>query len=317
MMDKGVAHTVTATSPKGFAPGHCVLALIWALILSAVAPGSAEDAVASADTVTILELQDGTKVRAASIEEKGDTVRVTTDLGVRMEIPVTAIVTRRLMTPDRAGRHVRAGYDPTHSRLLLAPTGRPMARGRGYISDHFFFFPALAYGVTDHFSMLGGMTVFPGVGITEQVRYLAPRYARQLTRRTSISTGSLIGSFGSGGDGGTAGIGFVMATHGDVDQSITLGLGLGWAKGHNDPVGFMNGPIIGFGFNRRLQDHLSLVSESWLVTGEGVELGQQPFGVALRFFSGALSVDLGALLIGELLQEGFPIPWLSFAYHFD
>ncbi|MBT3341990.1 MAG: hypothetical protein HN712_16400 [Gemmatimonadetes bacterium] len=288
-----------------------VLFCIW------MSPATADESTATevAD-VTILELQDGSTVNAASIEDQGDTVIVITDLGVRMQIPVTAIVDRRLVKPDRAGRLVRAGYDPTHSRLLLAPTGRPLARGRGYISDHFFFFPAVAYGVTNHFSMLGGMSAFPGVGLSEQVRYIAPRYARHLTKRTSISAGSLIGSFGSGGDGGTAGVGFLMATHGDVDQSITLGLGLGWAKGHDDPARFLDGPIIGFGFQRRLKDHLAVVSESWLITGEGVDLGQQPFGVALRFFSGALSVDLGALLIGELLQEGFPIPWLSFAYHF-
>jgi hypothetical protein len=29
-----------------------------------------------------------------------------------------------------------------------------------------------------------------------------------------------------------------------------------------------------------------------------------------------MSADLGVILIGELIDEGFPIPWLSVTYHF-
>lgn len=271
---------------------------------------------ASESEVIVLELQDGSVVTAQSIQTRGDTVIVVTELGVRMAIPQVAILNQRLLAPDRAGRRARAGFDPTYSRLMLAPTGRPLEEGHGYVSDHFFFFPAVAYGITDRFSMLGGMSVFPGVGLSEQIRYIAPRYARHLTHDTSISVGSLIGNAGSDDDGGIAGVGFIMATRGDVDQSITLGLGFGWARAHSGEVRSLDGPIIGLGFHHRLGDRLALVSESWLITGEGVELGQQPFALALRFFSGALSVDLGAILIGDLLSEGFPIPWLSFAYHF-
>ncbi len=56
--------------------------------------------------------------------------------------------------------------------------------------------------------------------------------------------------------------------------------------------------------------------KSWLITGEGVEFGQQPFGLALRFFSDRLAVDLGVILVGNALSSGFPIPWFSFAFHF-
>ena len=60
----------------------------------------------------------------------------------------------------------------------------------------------------------------------------------------------------------------------------------------------------------------SLVSENWFITGEDFSLSEQPFGIALRFFGQNLAVDLGAIIIGEIIKEGFPIPWLSFVYHF-
>jgi hypothetical protein len=41
-----------------------------------------------------------------------------------------------------------------------------------------------------------------------------------------------------------------------------------------------------------------------------------PFSIALRLFGERLSADFGFILIGEVLQEGFPIPWLSIGYAF-
>ncbi len=87
---------------------------------------------------------------------------------------------------------------------------------------------------------------------------------------------------------------------------MTLGLGIGWAKADQDPTRFLDGPIIGIGFHERLGKHTALVSESWIITGEGVEFGQQPFGLALRFFSDRLAVDLGVILDGNALSRGFP-----------
>jgi len=61
---------------------------------------------------------------------------------------------------------------------------------------------------------------------------------------------------------------------------------------------------------------MALVSENWFITGEDWGLGQQPFGIAIRFFGDRVAADVGLILIGEVLEEGFPIPWLSFVYNF-
>jgi hypothetical protein len=45
-----------------------------------------------------------------------------------------------------------AGDDPNYSRLLFAPTGRPLKKGDGYFSDYEVLFPGLAVGLTDHVS---------------------------------------------------------------------------------------------------------------------------------------------------------------------
>src|SRR3970040_849893 len=47
-------------------------------------------------------------------------------------------------------------------------------------------------------------------------------------------------------------------------------------------------------------------SVSRLRTGEDFRLSEQPLGVALRFFRERLSVDVGFVLVAEVLDEGFP-----------
>ncbi|MCK4639836.1 MAG: hypothetical protein KAU06_00725 [Candidatus Marinimicrobia bacterium] len=44
--------------------------------------------------------------------------------------------------------------------------------------------------------------------------------------------------------------------------------------------------------------------------------GIQPFSVAPRFFGEHIAVDVGSIIMFEILEEGFPIYWLSFVYNF-
>jgi hypothetical protein len=67
------------------------------------------------------------------------------------------------------------GLDPNYSRLLFSPTGRPLRKGDGYFSDYELVFPGVAVGVTDHLSIAGGVSIVPGLRLSEQVAYVSPR----------------------------------------------------------------------------------------------------------------------------------------------
>jgi hypothetical protein len=211
--------------------------------------------------------------------------------------------------PPAAGRR-RA--DPNYSRLMFAPTGRPLRQGDGYFSDYELVFPGFAAGVTDNLSLAGGVSMIPGLGLTEQLAYFSPKIGFQLSESAAVSVGALIAGTGVDDSIDAVGIGFVVGTFGKPDASLTLGLGaareLGSEFARTEPIVMIGGEV-------RLSDSVALVSENWLMVGDASP-SEWPFGLALRFFGERLSADVGMVLMGEVLAEGLPIPWVSVSYHF-
>jgi hypothetical protein len=204
--------------------------------------------------------------------------------------------------------------DPNRSRLLLAPTAWPMPKGQGYFSNHELLFPGFGYAFTDNVSVAGGVSTIPGLGLGEQLAYVSPKVAFQLSDGAAVSLGGLVaGVPGSDDDLGTLGVGYAIGTFGTRDRSLSLGVGvmreLGDRWAQTEPIVMVGGQV-------RVADSVALVSENWMVLDGDVRWDEQPFGLAVRLFNERLSADVGVILIGEVLEGGYPIPWASVTYHF-
>jgi hypothetical protein len=263
------------------------------------------------ERVVIVELKDGTRLVGRVVADEPERLRVQTLEGLELEVPRSAVVSIRA---DGEARPARS--DPNYSRLMFAPTGRPLRKGDGYFSDYELLFPGVAYGVTDNLSLAAGVSAIPGLGLGEQLLYVSPKLGFRLSDRAALSAGALVA--GSGADEGwSAGIVFAVGTFGSEDKSVSVGVGVGRELGHHDGRtrhGDRTRPILMLGGEVPLARSVSLVSENWLV--RDVPLKEQPFGLALRFHGRRLSADVGVILVGEVLEEGFPLPWVSVSYHF-
>lgn len=217
--------------------------------------------------------------------------------------------------------------DPNDTRLMFAPTGRPLRRGDGYFSDHYVVFPGFAYGLTDKVSLSGGLSIVPGLSLKVQVFYVSPTVGWRLSKKAAFSVGGLYATSTEAGESGA--LLFGVAALGSSDRSWSVGLGLAATRdeeffydvnenymGSKHRWTFRDAPILMVGGTFRIGKRLSLVTESWLFPGPDFRLSEQPLGVAVRFFGERLSVDVGFVLVADVLDEGFPIPWLSFSYHF-
>lgn len=306
------------------------IAGVFVLLAAFLGRGSSVAYDTSGDPIVVV-LQDGSRLVGTVVDEDEETVTFRTTSGLELKL-VRADITSREPAPGVAasagpdlGKPALA--DPNDTRLLFAPTGRPLRKGDGYFSDHYVIFPGMAYGLTDHLSLSGGVSIIPSLGFHEQLFYVSSSVGWRFREKAAFSLGGL---YATGTEANEAGaLLFGVASFGPSDRSLSLGLGLATTRNEEyyyDDRGnylrtdsrwsFRDAPVIMVGGTFRVGKRLSLVTESWLFPGEGFELSQQPFGLGLRFFGERLSVDVGVVLVAEVLDEGFPIPWLSFSYHF-
>lgn len=278
----------------------------------------------SAEIVTI-RMTDGSSIRARIIDADDSRLRIVTAGGVAMELPRASV---EALVPVARGEFEPRPSDSNYTRLLFSPTGRPLGKGEGYFSDHYVVFPGVAYGLTDNVSVGGGLSVVPGLGFTDQLYYGTARVGKQFSERAAVSGGALLARGGEG-ETETLGLGFAVATLGRPDRSLTLGLGVArtvseeyyadntrgeWQGSFRNRASYT--PVVMIGGTARMSRRLALVSENWLILGEKFRLSEQPFGVGVRFLGDRLTADAGLILVGEVIKEGFPVPWLSVSYHF-
>ena len=288
-------------------------------------PPAAHAAADAASGIVTIRMKDGSVLLARIVDESNSKLRIVTAGGVAMEIPADQVdqIDRRVN-----GDTERRPTDSNYTRLLFSPTGRPLAKGAGYFSDHYVVFPSVAYGLTDNFSISGGVSIIPGLDLNEQLFYVAPRFGKQFSDRVAVS-GGVLWARGGDGEDDQLGVGFAMATFGEPDKSLTLGGGVVRTVERYTEWQYVNGreqiqtfrdvsytPVIVFGGTARLSKRLALVSENWLILHDDFKLSEQPFALGLRFLGDTLSADVGVILVGEVIDEGFPVPWLSISYHF-
>lgn len=264
-----------------------------------------------ADSTAVLEvrLTDGSVVYGSILSEDGTHVVLRTVSGARLELRPEQIRSRRSST----GTVVKGEFwpeDPNHTRLLFTSTGRALGGGQGYVSAYFLFFPMVAYGVTDRFTIAGGTPIVPG-GMGE-VFYVAPKLTISQRERSAVSIGALAFGFPDNSDDGTLGIAYGVGTFGTRDHAVTAGAGWGfrWGGGASS---VSNAPVLVLGGEARMSRRVKLLSENWIFTsGSG---GFTVFSGAVRFIGDRLSADLG--LIGAAEDDvGCCLPMVNFVWNF-
>lgn len=263
------------------------------------------------DSLVIIQINDGSNFKGSIVNQDKNKIYFKTINGIEAVIPKSIIIKIKPME----GKIVEGTYlrvDPNYSRLLFAPTGRPLKKGEGYFSDYYVLFPGISYGITNNLSLMAGFSLIPGLSLDEQLFYVAPKIGINFNDKFSMATGALY----MNAHEVSAGIGFAVTTLGERDKSITLGLGLGYTKESGKNLEFAKHPIIMIGGNARISNSVAFVSENWLITGSNFDISQQPFSLGFRFFGEHISVDFGFIIILDVIEGGFPVPWLSFVYNF-
>ncbi|RKY85235.1 hypothetical protein DRQ09_07545, partial [candidate division KSB1 bacterium] len=248
-------------------------------------------------TVSI-SLKNGKTLKGKIVSKEDSVIKIITKDNLEISVPESLIVSIK-----RAGEKTRStvyyNTDPNYSRLMFAPTGRPLRKGEGYFSDYYLFFPGISYGFTGNISIMAGFSVFPMLKLKNQMKYIAPRIGKQISDNLAISFGTLfvITGLNMEDEGEPFGVLFSVGTYGQQDKSFTVGIGIPYYKRvikNYDWYGklieeesywkFGDGSmVIMLGGNVRISNSLAIVSENWLVINKESRLNYQPFGISLRF----------------------------------
>jgi hypothetical protein len=266
------------------------------------------------DTLSV-GMRDGSTFMGRVTSMRGDTAELVTSSGtVRFSV---FDVTRSNIV--RAADMVNGEYwfpNPNTTRLLFAPTGRMIKQGEGYFSDYMLFFPGIAVGVTDRITMGGGLSIFPGASLDEQLFYLTPKVGIIAREKLHVAVGVLAVKAGLGendegfsdDESDTFGIPYVVSTFGGDKSSFTAGIGYGYANGK-----LAKNPALMFGGDVRLSRRFGLVSENYVFPDafDGAIIS-----VGARFFGEKMAGDFGLVKPVGAGGDGFALPYLGLVVNF-
>jgi hypothetical protein len=261
----------------------------------------------AAGKVQRLTLRDGSEVVGRIISVDATSIRFESSLGIA-SIPISSIVSIAEVNPATLGDGRFAFRNPNATRLIFAPTGRMLAKGEGYFSDFYIFFPGVNVGLTDRVSVGGMMSVFPGAGLDEQVYFFTPKVGLVQNANTNIAAGALVLGWpgGDSDEGFSAGIAYGVGTFGSENLSLTVGAGYGFVDGRLE-----NSPFMMLGGESRVSSRVAVVTENWVMPGgkHGIASG------GVRFLGRGMAVDFGlAHPIGSGTGGAGVFPLLGFVW---
>ena len=269
-------------------------------------------------TVTIITT-DGSEIIGSIIEETDIEYKIATPAGLTVAIPKSAVFKiKKFEGLVKEGKLFRP--DPNKSMYLFAPSAFPIETGNKYCRDFCVFFPSINYGVNNIISLQAGFVWVPSLKL-ENIPLIGSIKATVFQKdKIGLAGGVMyvrIPDFSEDNDdfSTSGGGGFLFATGTYGDRFNHGSLLVGWGYGHYDgDWDLMERPIVVLAGNFRVSNTITIITENWFPPD--LEFGQFPFMVAARFFGERIAVDIGAIIIIDVLKEGLPIPIINFTYHF-
>ena len=283
-----------------------VVMVAWAGSILAQSPAPPRPVLVVADSGVQqrVVMRDGSELIGRIISVGDTTVQFQSALGL-MTLRSDDIIK---LTSERGGSIRNGQYyfpNPNATRLIFAPTGRMLEAGEGYFSDYWVFFPGISIGIADMVSIGGGMSIFPGVDLSEQLLYLTPKVGVAKSENFNAAVGALYVAVPGFDDGAreSAGMLYGVGTWGSLDNNVTAGLGYGFADGD-----LTSSPAVLIGGEARASPRISVVTENYIIPG-----GTLLLGGGIRFMGRGLSVDL-AIFAATGEENGCCLPFLGFVY---
>lgn len=232
-----------------------------------------------------VDLVGGSRLLGRIVEISDGTVTFLTLEGIRLTFPVSQVLSVRVLDGARHGDDFWP-RDPSDSRLFIGPTARVTGDRRGYAGVYELIFPSAAIGITDWGMVSGGMSIIPGLALSDQFFYISPKLRFLGLRGLDAAAGVLWVTIADSEK--SAGMVYGVATVGNEVVALTAGPAFPFVS----DGGFTDEMLGLVGAEVRVSRGVKVITENWFVPdGEGAFL---TFG--LRGLAGRSTIELAALV---------------------
>ena len=202
--------------------------------------------------------------------------------------------------------------NPHSSRYFFAPSAINLKKGEGYYHNAYIISNTANYGLTDNFTIGGGI-------ILPYIFYITPKIGYKVAENVHLGAGVLLATTSM--DPISAGIMYGLATYGSNDHNLTLGVGYGFISKE-----VMNKPIITINAMTRMGRRFALVTENWFVPiRDNYDINTNPIFASVGLYTigfrimgekYAFDLALAGLKESDLSDSFFGIPYIDFTYKF-
>lgn len=299
---------------RGIALVVALLGAVWAS--PAAAQRVSLDSVRMNDTIVVhaVTLIDGSRIVGRITSVSADSVRISSAVA---SVTVARRTVRQVSQyPATALRNGELWAENPHAtRLIFGPTAIPLRKGEGYFSDFWIFLISSAVGVTDRFTIGGGMSLVPGIDINENIFFILPKFTVVNRPKFTLAVGGLAAHVGVGSgddlsvdDNRSLGVLYGVATTGSRESNLSLGLGWGYVGGT-----VSDRPVVTIGGQHRISQRMALISENWFLPFDKSNGSVLSYG--LRFIGEKIAVDLAfATPIEDAIFPGVPLLGFTIKY---
>lgn len=263
----------------------------------------------SDSTLYRVETKDGNEYIGYIISQDGQFLVLATEKLGTITLQKTDIKNIREIRADR----LKAGQlwfdNPQATRYFWQPNGYGLERGESYYQNVWIFFNQMAFGMTDNFSIGGGiMPLFLLGGLPTPV-WLNPKISVPISENQfNVGAGALMGTVignNSGIESPGYGIVYGITTFGSRDKNISFGMGYGYAGGD-----WANSPTLTISGMLRTGPRGYLLTENYFISTAGSNVALFSFGG--RRIIKSSGIDFGLIMPSTNGGSFIAIPWLGF-----
>ncbi len=232
-------------------------------------------------------------------EDLGELTILKRNIKTQEKIQVQQIRDGKLWSPN-----------PQSTRYFWSPNGYGLPKGEGYYQNIWVLWNQFSYGVTNNFSLGGGIIPLFLFGGTPTPLFGTAKFSIPIKKdRINLGAGAIVGTV-LGEDETGFGIVYGLSTFGSPDNNVTVGMGYGFAAGE-----WASSPLINVNGMFRVSSHGYIITENYYINA-GSESGVL-LSVGGRWIIKKAALDFGLFMpIAAELDRFIAIPWLGFTIPF-